>query len=1484
MCAQRTIGITTNGFWAGLFLLGVFSGIGALLPDGLVAAGPKKASATATTPSTKDSGAAAHSDAPDRLKDRRLRVLFLGDNGHHQPAVRAAELIPVLANRRIDVTYTENCDDLNPGTLGQYDALVLYANHDTITPPQLKSLLDYVASGHGFVPLHCASYCFRNSPEFVALVGAQFQRHGFGPVETDVVEPEHPIMRGWSPFPTEDETYVHTLHNPEHRLVLQTRPEGETAEPWTWVRTHGKGRVFYTAYGHDHRTWSHPGFHDLVERGIRWAAGVTGVYDSWPRTASGLDGDFSYVPAEVPNYVAGKKWGEVGEPISRMQSPLQPAVSLKHLAVPDEFAVELFAAEPDIGKPIAMAWDHRGRLWLCETVDYPNEKQPEGSGRDRIRICEDTDGDGRADRFTVFAEGLSIPTSIAFARGGVVVHQAPETLFFIDTDGDDRADVREVLFTGWDTGDTHAGPSNLRYGLDNWLWGVVGYSGFRGRIGGEMQDFRMGLYRMRPDGQQLEFLRGNNNNCWGLGFTEEGLVLGSTANGNPVVYLPIPNRYYEQVRGWSSSVLGNSAISNTYYPITEKVRQVDFHGGFTSAAGGALYTARTYPSQYWNRTQFVSDPTGHLTATFVLNRKGSDFTAFNAWNMVASDDEWTAPIVAEVGPDGHMWVIDWYNFIIQHNPTPVGYQTGKGNAYEIPLRDKTHGRILRVVYRGAAATPRLKLDPQNARQLVETLSHSNQGWRLHAQRLLVERGQADVKPALLQLIANRQVDELGLNVGAIHALWTLHGLGQITSDKPETLKAVAAALQHPSAGVRRNALAVMPHDEQTVAAILQAHALTDPNPDVRLAGFLALADSPANPLAAAAILAALGEPGNMNDRWIPDAATAAAARQETLLLKALAGQLKPTPAHEALVRRVSEHIARGPQRAELADVFGLLTRTSPVIRKAVLAGLAKGWPANESLSLNESAVQQLVAWLPDLDADAKSLLVGLASRWQLAGFEAATRSLAEDLLAIVTREDVGDVDRGDAARQLIEFRKSDPQAAADLLSVLSPRSSPELAKAVLAAVGVSEAKETGDAVLSRLDSLTPSARPLAVQLLLGRADWTSSLLAGLEAGRIKWGDLTLDQKQSLTNHPQAAIAELALTLLKQGGGLPDANRQKVIDELSPVALSTGDAVHGKLVYQQQCAKCHKHGGAGPGGENIGPDLTGMAAHPKAELLVHILDPSRSVEGNFRLYLASLVDGQTISGLLASENRTAIELVDTQAKRHQIQRSDIEELVASTKSVMPEGFEKQISPADLRDLLEFLTQRGQYVPADLRKVATIVSTRGMFYDSDSPIERLIFSDWSPKTFAGVPFQLIDPQGDRVNNVVLLNGPIGVFPPRMPRSVELPCSMPCRAIHLLSGVSGWGFPAIGEKSVSLIVRLHYADGEIEDHPLRNGVHFADYIRVVDVPESKLAFQLADGQQIRYLSVQPKRAQPLATVELVKGDDDTAPVVMAVTFESR
>ena len=357
------------------------------------------------------------------------------------------------------------------------------------------------------------------------------------------------------------------------------------------------------------------------------------------------------------------------------------------------------------------------------------------------------------------------------------------------------------------------------------------------------------------------------------------------------------------------------------------------------------------------------------------------------------------------------------------------------------------------------------------------------------------------------------------------------------------------------------------------------------------------------------------------------------------------------------------------------------------------------------------------------------------------------------------------------------------------------------------------------------------------------------------------------------------ITDKAKVLLARGGGLPNADRQKVIDDSMFATTQSGDANLGKIVYKNQCSKCHQHQGEGV---KIGPDMTGMAAHPKKELLIHILDPNRDVEGNFRQYVVSTKAGKILTGMLASETKSSIELIDTEAKKQTVLREDIDEIKASDRSLMPEGFEKQLSKPDLVNLLEFLTQRGKFLPLPLDKAATIVSTKGMFHKEENVGERLIFPDWKPKVFQGVPFNLVDPQGDKYPNVIMLHGTLGAIPPKMPKQVKLACNGPVSAIHLLSGISGWGYPATPKGSVSMIVRLHYADGKTEDHPLKNGDVFADYIGKVEVPDSVYAFPLR-SQQIRYLTIRPKRpTEIIKDIEFVKGSDATSPIVMAVTIE--
>ncbi len=1457
------------------------------------------------------SGCAAAAEPP------ALKILFWGDNGHHKPSARAAQIIPVLAKRGIHIEYADKLSDLTLERLKGFDGLILYANTTEITAASEAALLEYVAQGGGFIPLHCASYCFLNSPAYIDLVGAQFQKHGAEIFATKIISPEHPIMQGFSGFQSFDETYIHTKHNERNRIVLEVREqggqaEGKKQEPWTWVRTHGKGRVFYTAWGHDQRTWGHAGFHALIERGIHWACGrdeplpqpyvdqeVFPIPQMTELASKLADFEYDDVGPKIPNYPVSERWGTMGKNISKMQKPLPASESMKHFVTPEGFHLELFVSEPEIqGKPIAMNWDERGRLWLCETVDYPNELRPPGEGRDRIRICEDSNGDGRADKFIVFAEHLSVPTAIEFYRDGVIVQAGVETLFLRDINGDDRADQRETLITGWAMNDTHGGVSNFQYGLDNRYWAMQGYNNSRPKFSaGEHPGFRQGPFNFvvrgqtNPEVSHVEFVRSTTNNSWGLGISEEGLIFASTANRAPSFFVPIPNRYYEKVRGWNTSLMAEAIFdTHLFRPVTENVRQVDHHGGYTAGAGHALYTARNYPQAWWNRVAFVCGPTGHLVGSFVLRPDGSSFRDSNLFNLLASDDEWSAPIMAEVGPDGNVWVIDWYNFIVQHNPTPQGFTTGKGNAYETDLRDKSHGRIYRVVYNGpdARQSPAPKLATDNTQTLISALSHPNRLWRRHAQRILVEQQPRDVEENLLQLVRNSEVDAVGLNVGAIHALWTLHGLGAIKVENTRVYNAVVSALAHPAAGVRRNALLVLPPSNSSVEAIVKAGVIADANLQVRLAALLTLADMPENKAAGEILAQSIQVPQHLTDRWLKEATICASAQHAVSFLTHLLGSQESAATNSdtnnvqpqsEILSVVAEHFARGkPAGEEIASILAEIKNVQSINAQAIINGLARGWPRDFQPELTDKLEAELDRLVERLPIAARGQLVRLAANWGSSKLQKHAAEIMRALMSTVASSTTNDRERITAIGQVIEIAPLEPEIVTQLFASLTPQMSPVVASSLIRALANSRATNVAESILQGWARLTPSLRSDAVAVLLARPESTEKMLEAMSNGLISVTDLTLDQRQTLRNHPERNVRNTANRILSNSGGLPSADRQKIIETFLTATRSTGNVALGKQVFTKNCANCHRHSGEG---QEIGPDLTGMAVHPKAELLVHILDPSRSVEGNFRRYTLLTADGKVIAGMLAAESLTAVELVDAEGKRHSISRADIEQLSATGKSVMPEGFEAQIPLPAMADLLEFLTAKGQFVPLPLASVATAVSTTGLFHNGGNGPDRMVFEDWQPRSFAGVPFQLVDPLGKSRRNIVMLYGPNGTQPPKMPRSVTLPCNMVVKNLHLLSGVSGWGFPASPTGSTSMIVRFHYANGQTEDHALKNGIHFADYIRRIDVPDSQFAFQLRN-QQLRYLAVQPKQREVVREIELVKGNDSSAPMVMSMTVE--
>ena len=642
-----------------------------------------------------------------------------------------------------------------------------------------------------------------------------------------------------------------------------------------------KSRIVLADFGISETGWSEEAFLKLLQEKLLTATGPTRRQE-WLAFLAQREVEKRETNPNVANY-------EKRVEAVSFQQPMGVKGSMQRTQVPVDMRLELFAAEPDIMKPIAFAWDERGRLWVAETADYPHGVTPGGEGHDSIKICEDTDGDGKADKFTVFADKLNLPTSLVFARGGVIVAQAPRFLFLQDTNGDDRADVREVLMESWGVKDTHAQASSLHYGYDNWLYGCVGYSGFKGEVGGRMQDFAMGTYRFKADGSALEFLHQFSNNAWGHSQNAAGDQFGGTANNAPIFYGGIPAGLAP--KGFRLMSAKRINVEDKAHAITPNYRQVDVFGGYTAACGSAFVSSANLPARLQGKA-LVCEPTMKLIALMDVQPDGAGYVAKDGFNLVASTDEWMSPVFAEVGPDGAVWFADWQNFIIQHNPTPslerAGYkgETGPGGAHVNALRDHSRGRIYRVVWDKAAKPAVTSLAGATAVQLVQALGSDTQDRRLTAQRLLVDGKKTDAGPALKTIVAANDG-----NIAAIHALWSLQGLGQLDDATAQ------AGLLAKDPALRRNAIRALGSDQRGRDLLFGAGVISDPDPHTRLAAFVKLAEFQTSDELKTVIQGLVKSPEVQADEWLREAARLLVKKHNAMTCKE-GPNLLPNPGFE----------------------------------------------------------------------------------------------------------------------------------------------------------------------------------------------------------------------------------------------------------------------------------------------------------------------------------------------------------------------------------------------------------------------------------------------------------------------------------------------------------------------------------------------------------------------------------------------------------
>lgn len=463
-----------------------------------------------------------------------------------------------------------------------------------------------------------------------------------------------------------------------------------------------------------------------------------------------------------------------------------------------------------------------------------------------------------------------------------------------------------------------------------------------------------------------------------------------------------------------------------------------------------------------------------------------------------------------------------------------------------------------------------------------------------------------------------------------------------------------------------------------------------------------------------------------------------------------------------------------------------------------------------------------------------------------------------------------------AAREAIAMGMDDATAAA-ILEKITQKSSVAMAGGLIVEMGNSNYAPLGTKLVDRWLLLPLPARKAAFPIFFRRPVWTDALLDGLYNGKIESSELSPGDIQFLLFHPDAKLAARAKLYLESRKLLPELNREKVLEQFVPALELKGEIRAGARAFELQCSHCHRFYDTG---QRLGPDLSGAHLRDKLDLLTDILDPHKRIDAAYKPVAVFTKDGRLLRGIPQAKTEQYTELAVGEGRTQVVRVNEIERTMELPQSLMPIGFEK-LEAQGIADLLAYLTERPRIFPLPLAKVATISSASRLF-SGDDDAEKIVFGRWGAQVIDGVVFDVLDADGGRNKNAILLNSPKGKISAQMPKCVSVPCKSDAAKLHFLAGVAGFGFPKTPAGTVSLTVRLHYADGQTEDYTWKNGEEIADVSKDAEVPKSTQAFKLRE-QQLRYLSIQPKRTKDvIEKIEFVKGADETAPLIMGITVE--
>jgi putative membrane-bound dehydrogenase-like protein len=1020
------------------------------------------------------------------------------------------------------------------------------------------------------------------------------------------------------------------------------------------------------------------------------------------------------------------------QPATDRPLPKSPAESARCVRLPPGFRLDLVATEPLVREPSAMAFDERGRIFVCEIHGYNldgyldivelnktgrldrevrrvRDATPESQEAAKketygtVKLLRDSDGDGRMDAVEVWADRLPPCYGVIAARGGVIAVCAPDIVYLADRDGDGKAEVRQTLFTGFAREYIERGINNPRWGPDNWIYCAAGGGG--GMIKGPRLSQPVAIghtdFRFKPDGSAIEPVTGREG-MFGLALTDFGDRFHTIIS----YAIPLPHRYLARnpfVQTPPADVSINPSMK--LFPISQpdpwrKARgqdpawikfygptETEPNGQFTASSGQTIYRADAFPAEY-RGNYFVCDPANNLVHRSLLEQRGAGYAARRppeneASEFLASSDQWFRPMNLTVGPDGALYIVDMYREIIEDfSAIPRFLQQQYAESL---IAGKDHGRLWRLSWQsGSAAVPapvRVRLAAAAADELVKHLDHPNPWWRETAQRLLVERGDGSVRTALANLVRSGKTAP-----GRMHALYTLEGLSRLEPGE------VLQALGDDSDGVRVHALQLaerwLDKDPAVLERVLQMTG--DADPRVRLQVALTLGESRQERAidALARLAAAHGD-----EPWMASAVISSVTAATDPFLGRLLAADPSSAGTQALLGPVGETIgaqreasALGRFLQQTADLSGAdAARRQLVLLDGLVRGLKRGRPGPVQNDAVARGVERLLA---SSAADVSEQAVQIAGLLQLddspamqAAWEAAAKAVLDGdrplpaRLAAVASLTVAPWPRQQVLRQLLDARQP-----------------AELQLAAVKALGNADHPDVAEALLENWSGLGPRVQESIVDALFTRQERLPRFLDAVERDVVPAVSISALRREQLLEHGNAALRQRARNLLT--GRIND--RAEIVKRYTSALSLPRDARRGEAVYRKACARCHR---LGDQGVEVGPDLLAVRTRPDETLLADILDPSSALARGYSVYAVVTTDGRVHTGLLAGEGATSVTLriaAEPTPKNDKpevvedtILRRDIEEMRALTKSLMPEGLEKELTPQDVADLIGFL---------------------------------------------------------------------------------------------------------------------------------------------------------------------------------------------------